>query len=169
MKLLKNWILQRPFFQSAALLLALGNGAFLLGSQLVWWLLLPAMLWSLPVISVVHLLLSAVLLSLHRWLFDLNAQIQTQQQSDQELTSRVDELLQDAYLPLSRDSSLPDRLVLLRQTLQHQLRREQEIRQLVRVQGLVDHELAIGNRIYFESKLQHYLLDPADLRPVHYF
>jgi RNase E specificity factor CsrD len=125
----------------------LGNSVFLLASQSLWWLLQPAALWSLPLLSVVHLLLSGLLVSLHRWLFDLSAQAQAQQQSELELTSRVDELLQDAYLPLSRDSSLPDRLVLLRQTLQHQLRREQEIRQLVRVQGLVDHELAIGNRI----------------------
>ena len=162
MELLRNWLLHRPYIQSAALLLVLGNCVFLLASQSLWWLLQPAALWSLPVLSVVHLLLSGLLVSMHRWLFDLNAQAHAQQQSELELTSRVDELLQDAYLPLSRDSSLPDRLVLLRQTLQHQLRREQEIRQLVRVQGLVDHELAIGNRIYFESKLQHYLLDPAE-------
>ncbi|WP_419571255.1 EAL domain-containing protein [Rheinheimera sp.] len=41
-------------------------------------------------------------------------------------------------------------------------KRDAETRQLVRVQGLVDHELAVGNRLYFESRLQHYLTDSAE-------
>lgn len=40
--------------------------------------------------------------------------------------------------------------------------RDAETRQLVRVQGLIDHELAIGNRLYFESRLEHYLKDKAE-------
>lgn len=43
------------------------------------------------------------------------------------------------------------------------LRRDQEVRHLVRVQGLIDHELAIGNRVFFESKLQHYLSDVSEV------
>ncbi|MBZ9613817.1 EAL domain-containing protein [Rheinheimera maricola] len=42
------------------------------------------------------------------------------------------------------------------------LKRELEVRHLVRVQGLVDHELAVGNRVFFESKLQHYLSDQSE-------
>ncbi|MDX3775374.1 EAL domain-containing protein [Chromatiaceae bacterium AAb-1] len=43
------------------------------------------------------------------------------------------------------------------------LRRENEVRHLVRVQGLIDHELEIGNRIFFESRLQHYLSDVSEV------
>lgn len=74
-------------------------------------------------------------------------------------TTEINLLMQDAYIPLSQHTELAERLQLLRQSLLLQKKREQEVRQLVRVQGLVDHELAIGNRIYFESKLQHYLQD----------
>ncbi|KKO44931.1 diguanylate phosphodiesterase [Arsukibacterium ikkense] len=42
------------------------------------------------------------------------------------------------------------------------IRRDHEVRHLVRVQGLIDHELAIGNRIFFESKLQHFLSDVSE-------
>lgn len=160
--MLKNWLLNKPLIHSAGLLLLLGNGAFFLVSQFIWWVWLPAVVLSVPVVSVVHLLLSGLLLSLHGWLRELSTQLQIQQQLDRELTSRVDELLQDAYVPVSRDSTLPERLVLLRHTLQHQVQREHEIRQLVRIQGLVDHELTIGNRIFFESKLQHYLKEPTE-------
>ncbi|MEH8018888.1 EAL domain-containing protein [Rheinheimera muenzenbergensis] len=41
-------------------------------------------------------------------------------------------------------------------------KRDAEVRHLVRVQGLIDHELAIGNRVFFESKLQHYLEDGTE-------
>jgi len=81
------------------------------------------------------------------------------------IAEEINALMQDAYIPLSQQTLLPERLQLLRQALQQQQKREQEVRQLVRVQGLVDHELAIGNRIYFESKLQHYLQDPVE--PLH--
>jgi RNase E specificity factor CsrD len=47
--------------------------------------------------------------------------------------------------------------------INHLLARDQEVRHLVRVQGLIDHELAIGNRVFFESKLQHYLSDLSEL------
>lgn len=46
--------------------------------------------------------------------------------------------------------------------ISHLLKRDQEVRHLVRVQGLIDHELAIGNRVFFESKLQHYLSDMSE-------
>ncbi|GAB58331.1 hypothetical protein RNAN_1303 [Rheinheimera nanhaiensis E407-8] len=48
------------------------------------------------------------------------------------------------------------------QRISHLLKRDQEVRHLVRVQGLIDHELEVGNRVFFESKLQHYLNDQAE-------
>ncbi len=47
--------------------------------------------------------------------------------------------------------------------LQNWQKRDSEIRQLVRVQGLVDHELAIGNRVFFESRLNHYLTESGEV------
>lgn len=47
--------------------------------------------------------------------------------------------------------------------VKHLLKRDQEVRHLVRVQGLIDHELAVGNRVFFESKLQHYLNDLTEV------
>ena len=64
----------------------------------------------------------------------------------------------------SGGSLLPNqRLHKVAQNLELLLRRDQEVRHLVRVQGLIDHELAIGNRVFFESKLQHYLSDTSEV------
>lgn len=162
MELLKSWLTGRTYIQALMILLVPLN----LGFTLVFLLLTQILAVSITVLTVVAIPAAAILnlvsILLLKLVHELEQQQQSQQQIILELTGSVDTLLQDAYLPLSRDSSLSDRLRMLRQSLQHQLRREQEIRQLVRVQGLVDHELAIGNRIFFESKLQHYLLDPAE-------
>lgn len=162
MELLKSWLTGRTYIQALMILLVPLN----LGLTLVFLLLTQILAVSITVLTVVAIpavaILNLVSILLLKLVHELEQQQQSQQQIILELTGSVDTLLQDAYLPLSRDSSLSDRLRMLRQSLQHQLRREQEIRQLVRVQGLVDHELAIGNRIFFESKLQHYLLDPAE-------
>jgi RNase E specificity factor CsrD len=66
-----------------------------------------------------------------------------------ELTHQVD------LAPDSRLEKINDKLL-------HYIRRDLEVRHLVRVQGLIDHELAIGNRIFFESKLQHFLSDASE-------
>ncbi|WP_254795757.1 EAL domain-containing protein [Arsukibacterium indicum] len=66
-----------------------------------------------------------------------------------ELTQRVD------LMPDIRLEKINDRLL-------SYIRRDHEVRHLVRVQGLIDHELAIGNRIFFESKLQHFLSDASE-------
>lgn len=66
-----------------------------------------------------------------------------------ELTQRVD------LMPDIRLEKINDRLL-------NYIRRDHEVRHLVRVQGLIDHELAIGNRIFFESKLQHFLSDASE-------
>lgn len=162
MELLKSWLTRYSFARAVTFLLLMVNLGLvivlLLLSQIMAAPMAALLVVAIPAVVMVNLV-SVVLLKLFH---ELQVQHQSQQQIMLELTSSVDTLLQDAYLPVSRDSSLADRLRLLRQSLQHQQRRDQEIRQLVRVQGLVDHELAIGNRIYFESKLQHYLLDPAE-------
>ncbi|MFN6972661.1 MAG: EAL domain-containing protein, partial [Rheinheimera sp.] len=81
------------------------------------------------------------------------------QQDFSQFENQLNQLLTGSHLPLAKDDSLSDKLVILQQNQQALTKREQEIRHLVRVQGLIDHDLAIGNRIYFESKLQHYLID----------
>jgi len=162
MELLKIWLTRCSFTQSVTLLLLLANAGLAL-MLLLSMQILPVSLTTLLSVAVpAALMLNLIAGVLWYLLHEQSAQQHSHRQMIADLTGRVDDLLQDAYLPVSRDSTLPDRLTLLRQSLQHQVRREQEIRQLVRVQGLVDHELAIGNRIYFESKLQHYLLDPAE-------
>ena len=162
MELLKIWLTRCSFTQSVTLLLLLANAGLAL-MLLLAVLILPVSLTTLFSVAVpASLMLNLTTGILWYLVYKQSAEQHSLRQMVADLTGRVDDLLQDAYLPVSRDSTLPDRLTLLRQSLQHQVRREQEIRQLVRVQGLVDHELAIGNRIYFESKLQHYLLDPAE-------
>lgn len=65
---------------------------------------------------------------------------------------------------INRDESpLSQRLEQVSDHLNHLIKRDQEVRHLVRVQGLIDHELAIGNRVFFESKLQHYLSDQTEV------
>jgi len=162
MELLKIWLTRCSFTQSVTLLLLLANAGLAL-MLLLAVQILPVSLTTLFSVAVpASLMLNLTTGILWYLVYKQSAEQHSLRQMVADLTGRVDDLLQDAYLPVSRDSTLPDRLTLLRQSLQHQVRREQEIRQLVRVQGLVDHELAIGNRIYFESKLQHYLLDPAE-------
>ncbi len=80
----------------------------------------------------------------------------------EQLESNLNQLMLDAHLPMAQQESLSLKLARISKNQQAQARREQEIRHLVRVQGLIDHDLAIGNRIYFESKLQHFLKDPDE-------
>ena len=67
-------------------------------------------------------------------------------------------------LECTSDSGKPftDRLLQLHGKISQLHKRDAEVRHLVRVQGLIDHELAIGNRVFFESKLQHYLGDTLE-------
>ncbi len=143
---------QLPGFQlMSVLLVVIPGGAFLLFEQQPGW-------------SFYMLILSSVLLTVLVWLQQgrynkLAADLLTAERQLHDVSAEINLLMQEAYIPLSQQTQLTERLQLLRQSLQLQKKREQEVRQLVRVQGLVDHELAIGNRIYFESKLQHYLQD----------
>lgn len=86
-----------------------------------------------------------------------------QSQQQHQLRQQLTQLLEFANLPVPAELSVHEQLELLHKHLAHQSRRDEEIRRLVRVQGLIDQDLAIGNRIYFESKLQHYLTDPAEV------
>lgn len=86
------------------------------------------------------------------------------------LTSEVIELdktirmLQEKVELNSRTGIAPSiALTKVSERINHLLKRDQEVRHLVRVQGLIDHELAIGNRVFFESKLQHYLSDVSEV------
>ncbi|WP_240222497.1 EAL domain-containing protein [Rheinheimera hassiensis] len=73
-------------------------------------------------------------------------------------------LLEDKLeLKASRDDSPSAALAKVTSQVTHLLKRDQEVRHLVRVQGLIDHELAVGNRVFFESKLQHYLSDQSEV------
>lgn len=61
-----------------------------------------------------------------------------------------------------RSTATAERLQQLHMKITQLHKRDAEVRHLVRVQGLIDHELAIGNRVFFESKLQHYLDDVTE-------
>lgn len=61
-----------------------------------------------------------------------------------------------------RSTATAERLQQLHLKITQLHKRDAEVRHLVRVQGLIDHELAIGNRVFFESKLQHYLDDVTE-------
>ncbi len=105
-----------------------------------------------------HLLLLAPLFVAWRW------QLQQEKLKKEQLLfeNNLNELIQQSELPATSQLSLIEKLKVIGDGLQSQQKRQQEIRHLVRVQGLIDHDLAIGNRIYFESKLQHFLVDPAE-------
>lgn len=72
-------------------------------------------------------------------------------------------LLTHLGLPFHEKTNPATQLQRVLLKLQNWQKRDHEIRQLVRVQGLVDHELAIGNRVFFESRLHHYLTEPAEV------
>lgn len=140
----------------------LGLGVLLLVADLALLLVSKASQSSFVFELWAYLLFDLILL-VPIWL--LLARLEHYQQQQQEiaaLSAQLDTLMQQAHIPLSQQDSLGKKLTLLQQNQQAQARREQEIRHLVRVQGLIDHDLAIGNRIYFESKLQHYLNDPQE-------
>ena len=79
------------------------------------------------------------------------------------LDHAVRDLERKVEINAREDSPPSQRLLLVSDHLNHLIKRDQEVRHLVRVQGLIDHELAIGNRVFFESKLQHYLSDVSEV------
>lgn len=81
----------------------------------------------------------------------------------QQLEQQTQLLLTHLDLPFHRETNPATQLQRVLLKLQNWQKRDSEIRQLVRVQGLVDHELAIGNRVFFESRLNHYLTESAEV------
>lgn len=149
------WLQQYGRWIWLLVLLVLADALLLLASASQQQFLPGATLWAY--------LLFDLLLLVPLWLLLGQLERSKQQQQDVDtLTAQLDALMQQAHIPLSQHDSLSDKLLVLQQNQQAQARREQEIRHLVRVQGLIDHDLAIGNRIYFESKLQHFLNDPQE-------
>jgi RNase E specificity factor CsrD len=125
-------------------------------------LILNTSLW-LTASSFYSVLIPNVLLGIVTWfLLRQQQHIQQLQQERQEFAQQLSQLLQQLHLPLRQGDTLLAQLRLLGDSHQAQARREQEIRHLVRVQGLIDHDLAIGNRIFFESKLHYYLTESQE-------
>lgn len=81
----------------------------------------------------------------------------------QQLEQQTQLLLTHLELPFHRETNPATQLQRVLLKLQNWQKRDSEIRQLVRVQGLVDHELAIGNRVFFESRLNHYLTESTEV------
>ena len=157
----------QQFFQQShpawpfVLALVVFNGLFFTLSTLLSFELPTPASWGLSLLlyAAIHLLLLLPLWLGLRW----QAKTQQLQQEFSAFEQQLNQLLTGSHLPLSQEDSLSDKLQVLQQNQQALTKREQEIRHLVRVQGLIDHDLAIGNRIYFESKLQHYLVDPNEM------
>lgn len=97
------------------------------------------------------------------WLFMRHRRERHLQDEISELDNVI-RLLQDKVnvRTTTEPQKLSQKLNRITERIGYLLKREQEIRHLVRVQGLIDHELAVGNRIFFESKLQHYLSDNSE-------
>lgn len=124
------------------------------------------MLAAQPIASAVLLYVSVniVLLSCGALTFWFSIQAQKTYMADADKLRSAVMLLEDKLeLKTSRDDSLLAALAKITNQVTHLLKRDQEVRHLVRVQGLIDHELAVGNRVFFESKLQHYLSDQSEV------
>ena len=97
------------------------------------------------------------------WLVWIRPYQQQFRQELQQLEQQTQLLLTHLELPFHQETNPVTQLQRVLLKLQNWQKRDSEIRQLVRVQGLVDHELAIGNRVFFESRLNHYLTETAEV------
>jgi len=88
--------------------------------------------------------------------------MQEQQQQWQQIELQTQHLLEQLDMTFSATVPVAAQLQRAGLKLKNWQKRDAETRQLVRVQGLVDHELAVGNRLFFESRLQHYLTDSSE-------
>ncbi|MDR7122132.1 EAL domain-containing protein [Rheinheimera soli] len=96
------------------------------------------------------------------WLLWIRPYQQQFRQELQQLEQQTQLLLTHLDLPFHTETNPATQLQRVLLKLQNWQKRDSEIRQLVRVQGLVDHELAIGNRVFFESRLNHYLTENGE-------
>ena len=97
------------------------------------------------------------------WLVWIRPYQQQFRQELQQLEQQTQLLLTHLDLPFHQETNPVTQLQRVLLKLQNWQKRDSEIRQLVRVQGLVDHELAIGNRVFFESRLNHYLTESEEV------
>lgn len=122
------------------------------------------LLYALMSVGLVGLILLNTLLlaaaSALWWLFSY--QHKQLQQDNALLHSSIVQLEQRLELPTMPAQSKAEILQQVAERISHLVKRDQEVRHLVRVQGLIDHELEVGNRVFFESKLQHYLNDASE-------
>lgn len=143
---------------------------FLLLINLCYWLLqtvaLPQSMSELTTSTLsIYLLLNSgiILLAALGWFIWRNQRQAFHKALLHDVTAEINQL--EAKLELIHSADMPpaERLQYITQRINFMLKRDHEIRHMVRVQGLIDHELAIGNRVFFESKLQHYLTDEQEL------
>lgn len=109
-----------------------------------------------------YLLLNLPFLIWVAWLLWIRPYQQQFRQELQQLEQQTQLLLNHLELPFHTETNPATQLQRVLLKLQNWQKRDSEIRQLVRVQGLVDHELAIGNRVFFESRLNHYLTESTE-------
>jgi RNase E specificity factor CsrD len=111
-----------------------------------------------------YLLLNSVFAALCLPLYWLVRRQRNAMQREMVQLDKVLRALEEKVEIRDHDAATPSQsLQHISERINHLLKRDQEVRHLVRVQGLIDHELAIGNRVFFESKLQHYLSDMSEL------
>lgn len=149
--------------QSLSLVVSSGTAAaeavpVLVEGRTIW--IPPHLVTELPwwPVAIVYSMIAMFWMSV-RYLLRREQQFRQQQQQE---SAKLRAMLDFAHLPVSADLSRYEQLEMLQKHLLHQQRHDEEIRRLVRVQGLLDQDLAIGNRIYFESKLHYYLTDNAE-------
>lgn len=109
-----------------------------------------------------YLLLNLPFLIWVAWLLWIRPYQQQFRQELQQLEQQTQLLMTHLELPFHTETNPATQLQRVLLKLQNWQKRDSEIRQLVRVQGLVDHELAIGNRVFFESRLNHYLTESTE-------
>ncbi|KOO58711.1 diguanylate phosphodiesterase [Rheinheimera sp. KL1] len=123
--------------------------------------LAPQLVQSWTVLD--YLLLNLPFVIWLAWLVWIRPYQQQFRQELQQLEQQTQLLLTHLDLPFHQETNPVTQLQRVLLKLQNWQKRDSEIRQLVRVQGLVDHELAIGNRVFFESRLNHYLTESGEV------
>ena len=136
------------FLVVAIMLLSLTSGAF--------YLLNPNSIAAATLVTGLVLLPCSLL-----WMY-FSYRLRKQQQSAVAQQQLISTLYDQLELKRTPEQTELQQLADISQRISFLLQRDQEVRHLVRVQGLIDHELEVGNRVFFESKLQHYLNDQAE-------
>lgn len=121
----------------------------------------PALVKSFEVLD--YLLLNFPVVLWLLWLLWIRPYQRQFKQELQQLEQQTEQLLGQLDMPFHAGGHISAQLQRVLLKLQNWQKRESEIRQLVRVQGLVDHELAIGNRVFFESRVNHYLTESTEV------